>query len=461
QNPFQSTPSYIHEKVVDFREDVQDRVHDIKESLASMSSSFNEDYLSPITQLVQHPAVIHYSVVMSARLSYFMAQQTFVSTTVDGKRKVDIVALVRAVLAALADGREEGLLQALRIPEERITSTENYAWWSRNLRGAVDLMRQDGFGNGNQISRAISIEEGTYGLPRDMTLSAGIIYNPASMIAAFTRYYTEELNRKVREETQLSQEPQGPAFVGHGRYPEYFLANEDFLSAKKTHLMDYEMESKARSIPTNVWGMGDAMRRRSIARVSQVLTDKDLEAVSLLDVGCGTGRFLTFDNFKQLKTTALDLSLFNLQRARAVLGRRPGLTFAEANAENMPLPNDSYDIVTCNFVLSTMPTDAQINVINEMARTLKPGGKVIIVDATQPEFDGSNVCTIDQLPSWRKNSIYEAYLKSDLEYALIKAGLFVQDKEINWVSKVLVAQKPPRLSPSGSESGTGLMGVGF
>lgn len=61
------------------------------------------------------------------------------------------------------------------------------------------------------------------------------------------------------------------------------------------------------------------------------------------------------------------------------------------------------------------------NVINEIARTLKPGGKAIIVDATQPEFDGAGVCTLDGLPSWGEiTPTYRAYLKSDLEYSLIK-----------------------------------------
>lgn len=63
----------------------------------------------------------------------------------------------------------------------------------------------------------------------------------------------------------------------------------------------------------------------------------------------------------------------------------------------------------------------QTNVINEIARILKPGGKAIIVDAAQPNFDGSGVCTLDGLPSWGEATpIYRAYLKSDLEYDLIK-----------------------------------------
>lgn len=70
-----------------------------------------------------------------------MAQQTLVSTTVGHKLTVDPIALARAVLAALADGREEPIIEALRIPEGRITSTESYGWWSRNLKGIVTLMK--------------------------------------------------------------------------------------------------------------------------------------------------------------------------------------------------------------------------------------------------------------------------------------------------------------------------------
>ena len=43
-------------------------------------------------------------------------------------------------------------------------------------------------------------------------------------------------------------------------------------------------------------------------------------------------------------------------------------------------------------------------------------------------------------------------------YKTKKAGLFVQDKEINWVSKVIVAQKPPRLTTPSTHGR--LMGVG-
>lgn len=43
------------------------------------------------------------------------------------------------------------------------------------------------------------------------------------------------------------EEPVAPTFVAPGRYPDYFLESEDFLSAKSSRTMDYDMESKVLS----------------------------------------------------------------------------------------------------------------------------------------------------------------------------------------------------------------------
>lgn len=49
------------------------------------------------------------------------------------------------------------------------------------------------------------------------------------------------------QKSRLSvEEAPDPTFVAPGRYPEYFLANEDFLCAKSSRTMDYDMESKVR-----------------------------------------------------------------------------------------------------------------------------------------------------------------------------------------------------------------------
>lgn len=67
------------------------------------------------------------------------------------------------------------------------------------------------------------------------------------------------------------------------------------------------------------------------------------------------------NNFETLKVTALDLSLFNLRVAKQKLKGVEGVTYVESNAEHMAIENESQDVVTCNFVLSTMPKEAQVN----------------------------------------------------------------------------------------------------
>lgn len=62
---------------------------------------------------------------------------------------------------------------------------------------------------------------------------------------------------------------------------------------------------------SQMWGMGDAMRRRSIARIGRVLADKDPATAHLLDVGCGTGRFLTFVKVSEFISTDCRLHYIN------------------------------------------------------------------------------------------------------------------------------------------------------
>lgn len=84
----------------------------------------------------------------------------------------------------------------------------------------------------------------------------------------------------------------------------------------------------------------------------------------LLELACGTGRFMTFvkDNYPHMRATALDLSPFYLEKARSNLKewrdqRQPGLRmggvddvgveYVQAAAEQCPLEDESVDVVRC------------------------------------------------------------------------------------------------------------------
>jgi hypothetical protein len=84
--------------------------------------TLRSDVVAPVVHLAENPIRLQYGLAMAARLSYFVSQQAIVSATVDGARGVDPLALARAVVAALGNGREEEILEALRIKDDFITS---------------------------------------------------------------------------------------------------------------------------------------------------------------------------------------------------------------------------------------------------------------------------------------------------------------------------------------------------
>jgi hypothetical protein len=156
------------------------------------------------------------------------------------------------------------------------------------------------------------MENGQYMFPYDMNplLPKGKLqYTPPAIAASFAAYYASmaQSRRASKKANQAAmaikaastsgqfkapgkQKCQQLAVISNfllqpppsGRYPSYFLQQNDILSDRQSKVMDYELDSQ-------VWGMADAMRRRALVAVNDVAVEKDPESSSLLDVGAGTG----------------------------------------------------------------------------------------------------------------------------------------------------------------------------
>lgn len=98
----------------------------------------------------------------------------------------------------------------------------------------------------------------------------------------------------------------------------------------------------------------------------------------VLEVAVGTG--LNLPNYPAAVTlTGLDLSagMLDLARARSRdLGR--AVTLREGSAHALPFPDAAFDTVVCTFGLCAIPDPA--TAVAEMARVLRPGGRLILVD---------------------------------------------------------------------------------
>jgi ubiquinone/menaquinone biosynthesis C-methylase UbiE len=115
-------------------------------------------------------------------------------------------------------------------------------------------------------------------------------------------------------------------------------------------------------------------RRRSI----ELLAPRPGER--LLIVGVGTGSDLPYlpDGLDVLAT---DLTPAMLERAR--MNARPGVDFRVMDGLALELPGASFDAALLHMVLEVIPDPARC--LAEVARVLRPGGRVAVFDKFLPE----------------------------------------------------------------------------
>jgi len=111
------------------------------------------------------------------------------------------------------------------------------------------------------------------------------------------------------------------------------------------------------------------------------------EAASLADIGCGQGHWsrLLYPYLRApARLTGVDREPLWVAEAaqnfrRAFPHAAPDqFTFVEGDATKLPLPDNSFDVVTCQTVLIHLarPMDA----LREMLRILRPGGLLVCVE---------------------------------------------------------------------------------
>ncbi len=193
-------------------------------------------------------------------------------------------------------------------------------------------------------------------------------------------------------------------------------------------------------------GAAGAMRRQAIAPISKYVRGRDQRQLKLLDIACGSGRFLhqLAQAFPAMHMTGTDLSqAYLVEAARYLQGRRT-VAFQQANAETLPFGNESFDIVTCIYLYHELPNEVRRRVTAEMARVLKPGGLFVFVDSLQwgdvEAYDG----LLEAFPQRFHEPYYLDYLQDRLggaEGVFAQAGLRPDEWLPAFLSKVIVCHK--------------------
>src|SRR6516225_8253404 len=89
------------------------------------------------------------------------------------------------------------------------------------------------------------------------------------------------------------------------------------------------------------------MRRQALPLLHELFVGRDQRQLRLLDIGCGTGRFLDFvkQAWPRLQIIGLDMSDAYVRHARRHLRRWSRTRFVVGKAEAIPFPDSSQDAV--------------------------------------------------------------------------------------------------------------------
>jgi ubiquinone/menaquinone biosynthesis C-methylase UbiE len=227
-----------------------------------------------------------------------------------------------------------------------------------------------------------------------------------------------------------------------GKRPRYYLQNFHFQSG------GWLTEDSARRYDTQVEvlfnGTANATRRQALPPLHEVFCGRDQRQLTLLDVGCGTGRFLDFvkQAWPRLRAVGLDMSESYVGEARRQLTRWSRINLIVGNGESLPVPDASQDAVTSIFMFHELPPIVRRAMLGDFARVLKPGGRLVLVDSLQradePDYDG----LLELFPQNFHEPYYASYLDEDFAGIAADCGL-THTRSVNaFVSKVMVFDKP-------------------
>lgn len=117
----------------------------------------------------------------------------------------------------------------------------------------------------------------------------------------------------------------------------------------------------------------------------QALPDAPVD--DLLDIGTGTGRMLSVMANHAARAVGIDYSREMLAVARTNIDRQGlrNVQIRQGDIAMLPLPDDSFDVAVMHQVLHYLQSPPAA--MRELARVLRPGGRLLIADFAQHGLD--------------------------------------------------------------------------
>lgn len=248
-----------------------------------------------------------------------------------------------------------------------------------------------------------NIEAGLYPAPRE--------FRPGAISSAVQRALKFQGDVPNVDERRLNRRGTDVREIADPeKYPTYYRQNFHYQSG------GWFTEESADIYDTQVevlfTGSADVMRRCVLGEVARQMKGRRQDQTVFLDLACGTGRFLSqvMDAFPRLKASGLDLSPTYSAKARDTVAAWPHVDIIEAQAEAIPLPDNSADVISNIYLFHELPPKIRPQVLAEVARVLKPGGVFVFADSLQ----FGDVSALDGLLEYFPEGFHEPYYKSYL-----------------------------------------------
>ena len=161
----------------------------------------------------------------------------------------------------------------------------------------------------------------------------------------------------------------------------------------------------------------------------------------VLDVACGRGKssYMIAQLYPGCIVTGLDLLPENIQVARTLFGNLPQLNYVVGNAMDLELADESFDRVHCLEAAFHFPDRARF--IRDADRGLRPGGTLVVVDASWKTSEGHRIRDEERAKLVRETWQYDDHFSIEEYRQAAKDAGFQVESCCDWtrhVSKPIV-----------------------
>lgn len=219
-------------------------------------------------------------------------------------------------------------------------------------------------------------------------------------------------------------------------YPPYFL--KPFHGYDKGNMnwdAAIENEAATMSISSDYWKdvdpyVSEQWLRNNITNIvhTYIINERHIVPDCIVDLGCSIGISTEsiVNKFPTSRVIGIDLSPYFLSVASYRSSNSPyRIEYIHANAENIPLEDESVDLIAVQFMLHEVPETPTYRILNEIFRVLKPNGVVAIVDLDPYKLkDLFNGAIFRKWAFEITEPHINDYYKNDMGKTLMKSGFY-------------------------------------